>query len=70
MDYPDPYRSHILDFMFLPNFGASFQVLKIEIGGTGQSTDGTEATHEPMPGVYDWNAGYEWYKFLFCLKQC
>lgn len=56
--------------MFLPNFGASFQVLKIEIGGTGQSTDGTEATHEPMPGVYDWNAGYEWYKFLFCLKQC
>ena len=30
--YNEPYKSQILDFLFLPNFGASLQVLKVEIG--------------------------------------
>ena len=33
MDYPEPYRSDILDYLFKPKFGAGFQHLKVEIGG-------------------------------------
>jgi galactosylceramidase len=39
-DYPEPQRSQILDYLFKPNFGASLQILKVEIGGDAQSTDG------------------------------
>ena len=35
----------ILDFLFLPHFGASLHVCKVEIGGDTQSTDGTESSH-------------------------
>lgn len=45
IDYPEPYRSDILDYLFKPNFGASFQELKIEIGGDINSTSGTEPSH-------------------------
>uniref|UniRef100_A0A8C8VMM6 Glycosyl hydrolase family 59 catalytic domain-containing protein n=1 Tax=Pelusios castaneus TaxID=367368 RepID=A0A8C8VMM6_9SAUR len=38
VNYPEPYRSQILDYLFLPNFGASLHILKVEIGGDGQST--------------------------------
>ena len=31
--YPEPQRSQILDFLFKPQFGASLQILKVEIGG-------------------------------------
>ena len=44
-DYPEPQRSHILDFMFKPQFGAGYDVLKVEIGGDGQSTHGVEPSH-------------------------
>eukprot|EP00041_Stephanoeca_diplocostata_P003381 m.33960 g.33960 ORF g.33960 m.33960 type:complete len:274 (-) comp14276_c0_seq1:2890-3711(-) len=44
-DYAEPHRSNILDYLFQPQFGASMQILKIEIGGDVQSTDGTEASH-------------------------
>merc|ERR1719440_1546743 len=47
IDYEEPTRSHILDLLFKPSFGASVQILKVEIGGTGDSTQGTEASHEP-----------------------
>ncbi len=43
--YPEPARSDILDFLFKPNFGASLQILKVEIGGDAQSTDGAESSH-------------------------
>ncbi len=33
IDYPEPQRSQILDYLFKPNFGASLQILKVEIGG-------------------------------------
>lgn len=42
IDYPEPYRSDILDFLFKPNFGAGFTYLKVEIGGDGNSTCGSE----------------------------
>ncbi|WP_339316740.1 RICIN domain-containing protein [Paenibacillus sp. FSL R10-2734] len=45
IDYPEPYRSDILDYLFKPNFGASYQELKVEIGGDINSTSGTEPSH-------------------------
>jgi galactosylceramidase len=67
IDYPEPYRSHILDYLFKPNYGASFQHLKVEIGGGVNSTDGTEPSHaytraefeSPKHEYYD--RGYEWW---------
>ncbi len=42
VNYPEPQRSQILDYLFKPIFGASLQILKVEIGGDAQSTDGTQ----------------------------
>lgn len=61
IDYPEPQRSQLLDYLFKPGYGASLQVLKIEIGGDANSTDGAEASHEHARGVIDCNQGYEWW---------
>jgi galactosylceramidase len=45
IDYPEPYRSQVLDYLFKPNFGAGFQHLKVEVGGDFNSTDGSEPAH-------------------------
>ena len=45
VNYQEPYRSQILDFLFKPQFGASLHILKVEIGGDAQSTEGTEHSH-------------------------
>ena len=45
IDYPEPQRSQLLDMMFKPLAGAALQVLKVEIGGTGFTSDGSEASH-------------------------
>lgn len=45
IDYPEPYRSDILDYLFKPNYGASYTHLKVEVGGDVFSTTGTEPTH-------------------------
>lgn len=60
-DYPEPQRSQILDYLFLPKFGASLQVLKVEIGGDSQSTDGTEPSHMHARDDLDCGRGYEWW---------
>lgn len=44
-DYVEPSRTQILDYLWKPNFGASLQICKIEVGGDTQSTDGTEPSH-------------------------
>ena len=44
-DYAEPQRSQILDYLFKPQFGASLDIIKVEIGGDCQSTSGTEASH-------------------------
>jgi hypothetical protein len=46
VDYPEPQRTQILDYLFKPGYGASVQVLKIEIGGDANSTDGAEPSIE------------------------
>lgn len=59
IDYPAAERSAILDELFLPGDGASLQLLKLEIGGGGNSTDGSEPSVEPAPGHVDCSVGYE-----------
>jgi O-glycosyl hydrolase len=60
-DYPEPARSQVLDYLFKPGYGASLQLLKVEIGGDTNSTDGAEASHLRTPGELDCNRGYEWW---------
>lgn len=38
-DYPEKERNDILDLLFLPNYGASLQVLKVAIGYDGNSDE-------------------------------
>ena len=69
VDYPEPQRSDILDYLFLPNFGASLQVLKVEIGGDSQSTDGTEPSHMHSKDKVDLHSGYEWWLMVEAKKR-
>ena len=59
ISYPEPQRSEILDYLFKPNFGASQQILKVEIGGDAQSTDGIEVSHMHSPWDENYSRGYE-----------
>lgn len=34
LDYAEPYRSDILDYLYKPGFGANLHMCKVEIGGT------------------------------------
>ncbi|XP_077179527.1 galactocerebrosidase isoform X2 [Paroedura picta] len=61
VDYEEPYRSEILDYLFKPNCGAALQILKVEIGGDAQSTDGTEASHMHYENDENYFRGYEWW---------
>ncbi|KAM7159515.1 galactocerebrosidase isoform 1-T1 [Molossus nigricans] len=61
INYPEPYRSQILDYLFKPNFGASLHILKVEIGGDGQTTDGTEPSHMHYALDENYFRGYEWW---------
>lgn len=75
IDYPEPYRSDILDYLFKPQFGASLQHLKVEIGGDINSTCGTEPSHartkaellHPKPGYYQ--RGYEYWMMKEARKR-
>lgn len=52
-DYDEIQRSQVLDYLFKPQFGAALQILKVEIGGDVQSTDGTENSHMHNRGEID-----------------
>ncbi|MFI2733588.1 RICIN domain-containing protein [Streptomyces sp. NPDC018711] len=60
-DYPAAQQGEILDYLFKPGYGASLQILKVEVGGDTNSTDGAEASIEHSRGVVDCDAGYEWW---------
>src|ERR1700756_279351 len=49
VDYREPYRSQILDYLFKPGYGAALQHLKVEIGGDGKFTYGAVARHRRGP---------------------
>jgi hypothetical protein len=61
IDYPEPYRSQILDYLFKPNYGASLQHLKVEIGADTNSTDGAEPSHMRSRNDLSCDRGYEWW---------
>jgi Glycosyl hydrolase family 59/Galactocerebrosidase, C-terminal lectin domain/Glycosyl hydrolase family 59 central domain len=58
-DYPSAQQSQILDYLFKPGYGASLQLLKLEIGGDANSTDGAEPSVEHTAGNINCGAGYE-----------
>jgi len=60
-DYPEPERSQVLDYLFKPGYGASLQLLKVEIGGDTNSTSGAEASHMRSRGSVGCDTGYEWW---------
>ena len=60
-DYPAAQQSQILDYLFKPGYGAALQILKVEIGGDTNSTDGSESSIEHASGSIDCNTGYEWW---------
>lgn len=61
VSYPQKQRDEILDYLFKPNFAASLHILKVEIGGDAQSTDGTESSHMHHPDDLNFHRGYEWW---------
>ncbi len=61
IDYPEPQRGQILDYLFKPGYGAAVQLLKLEIGGDANSTDGSEPSHQHVRGDVNCNVGYEFW---------
>ncbi|NUS17057.1 MAG: galactosylceramidase [Streptomyces sp.] len=61
IDYPEPERGQILDYLFRPGYGASLQILKAEIGGDTNSTSGAEPSHEHTRTDLNCDRGYEWW---------
>ena len=61
VDYPEPQRSQVLYYLFKPGYGAALQVLKVEIGGDTNSTDGAEPSHLHTRGDLNCDRGYEWW---------
>jgi|EP01047_Picozoa_sp_COSAG01_P031771 hypothetical protein len=53
--YPEKQRNEVLDLLFKPGWAASLSVLKVEVGGDGQATEGTESSHmhTPTDEAYD-----------------
>ena len=61
VDYPEPQRSQILDYLFKPGYGAALQHLKVEVGADANSTDGSEPSHMRSRDDHDYTRGYEWW---------
>lgn len=61
IDYPEPYRGQVLDYLFQPGYGAGFQHLKVEVGGDVNSTDGCEPSHMHTRRDQNYHRGYEWW---------
>ena len=68
-DYKEPQRSQILDYLFKPQFGASLDIIKVEIGGDCQSTSGTEASHMHSRDDLGCGRGYEGFVLTEALRR-
>ncbi|XP_046572254.1 galactocerebrosidase-like isoform X1 [Haliotis rubra] len=62
-------RNQVLDILFKPNFAASLQILKVEIGGDSESSDATEASHMHNSWDENYNRGYEWWMMAEAKKR-
>ncbi|GAB3891280.1 ricin-type beta-trefoil lectin domain protein [Kibdelosporangium lantanae] len=61
IDYPEPQRTQLLDYLFKPGYGAAMQILKLEVGGDTNSTSGAEPSHQHTRTDLNCNRGYEWW---------
>src|SRR3954451_11464536 len=61
IDYPEPQRGQVLDYLFRPGYGASLQILKAEIGGGTNSPPGAEPSHQHTRSDLNCDRGYEWW---------
>jgi hypothetical protein len=61
IDYPEPQRSQILDYLFKPKYGASLQQLKVEIGGDGNSNAGSEPSSMHSRDDANFTRGVGWW---------
>src|SRR5436853_583466 len=61
IDYPEPQRSQLLDYLFKPGYGAAMQILKVEVGGDTNSTSGAEPSHQHTAADLNCGRGYEWW---------
>lgn len=69
IDYPEPQRSQILDYLFKPGYGAALQRLKVEIGADVNSTDGSEPSHMRTALDHNSSRGYEWWLMVEARKR-
>jgi len=72
LDYEPERRAEVLDLLFAPGVGFSFQILKLELGGDCQSSWGTEASHAHSANDTDPNRferGYEWWLAKEAVKR-
>ena len=69
VDYPEPQRSQILDYLFKPGYGAALQHLKVEVGGDVNSTDGAEPSFMRSRTDHDATRGYEWWLMVEAHKR-
>ncbi len=60
-DYPAQQQKEILDYLFKPQFGASLSVLKVEVGGDVNSTEGSEPSHMHTRTDVNFDRGFEWW---------
>lgn len=61
IDYPEPQRSQILDYLFKPGYGASLQHLKHDMGSDGNAGEGSSPATKHEPNDESFNRGYEWW---------
>jgi O-glycosyl hydrolase len=69
IDYREPQRSQILDYLFKPDYGASLQHLKVEVGGDTNSTDGSEPSHMHTRTDENYDRGFEWWLMTEAKKR-
>lgn len=58
---PSDRLQEVLDFLFKPDYGLNLQILKVEVGGDTDATEGAEPSHMHAPGDEDYTRGYEWW---------
>ena len=58
MDYDAAVASDILDYLFTPSFGLSLQILKVEVGGDTDATEGAESSHMHSESDLNFDRGY------------
>eukprot|EP00054_Salpingoeca_dolichothecata_P035805 m.6188 g.6188 ORF g.6188 m.6188 type:complete len:759 (-) comp5893_c0_seq1:67-2343(-) len=68
-DYPEDTRSKLLDFLFIPVYGAALHHLKVEIGGDSDSTCVSEESHMHFAGDESYTRGYEFWLMAEAKKR-